>query len=91
VPLPSAGPWRIEAILVDRDATRTQRILGQIVREAIGVIETEGGFAGQRTTFDQIFSGFVEQLEALVERLAELGFLTLQHILDQRLSAAHSG
>jgi hypothetical protein len=85
------GHGGVEAVLVDRDAARTQRVLGQVIGEAIGVIELERRLAGQRTAFGQVQRRFVEQLEALVQRLAELGFLTLQHILDQRLRAAQFG
>jgi hypothetical protein len=36
-----------------------------IIREAVGVIELEGRFTGQRTAFAQTIGGFVEQLEPL--------------------------
>jgi len=37
----------VEGVGVDRDAARAQRILGEIERESVGVVEREGGLAGE--------------------------------------------
>ena len=44
LPLHGAG----EAVGVDRDAARLQRVLGEVEREAEGVVEPEGDVAGER-------------------------------------------
>ena len=43
---------------------RAQRVLGQIVGEAEGVVELERGLAGQRAALAEVRGRFVEQLEA---------------------------
>ena len=70
---------------------RAQRVLGQIVGEAEGVVELERGLAGQRAALAQLRGRLVEQLQPVGERLAEARLLLLQRRLDQRLRADQFG
>ncbi len=60
---------RIEPGLVDRNTPQPQRILGQIEREAISVVELEGGLAGQRIALAQSGAFVLENLQPAAERL----------------------
>jgi len=82
---------RIEARLVHRDPARAQRVLGQVIGKAVGVVELERGFAGQLRALAQIGRFLVQQLEAVRQGAAELHFLALKRFLDQRLRAAEFG
>ena len=82
---------RVESALVDGDAAAAQRIFRQIVGEAIGVVELERGLPVQRPALAHRAGRLVEQLEALVERAAELRFLAFEHLFDQRLPALQFG
>ena len=81
----------IEAVLVDADTAIAQRVFRKVVGKAVSVVELERGLAVQRAALAHVAGGFVEELETLVERAAELGFLALQHFLDQRLAAHQLG
>src|SRR5437763_6287899 len=59
------GHCRVEPGAIHLQPARTQRILGQIVGEAEGVVELERGLAGKRPTLAQSHSGVVEELEAV--------------------------
>ena len=85
------GHGGIEAGPVHRDAARPQRILGEIIGEAIGIIEAEGDIAGQGAAGRQLRRRLVEQTKAAFQRLAEARFLQLQRLLDQRLRTAKLG
>src|SRR5512143_4006301 len=76
-----------EAACIDADAARLQRILGQIVGEAISVVELERDLAGQRVAALQVPRLLVEQLQPALERLAEAGLLELERLLDEALRA----
>ena len=93
-----AGPCgaRLGALLVhrvgegrdiDADAARAQRILGEVERKAIGVVQRERGLAVEHVAFLEIAALVVEDRQALGQRLAEAGFLQLQRFLDQLLGA----
>ena len=81
----------VEAVAVDADAACAQGILGKIVGKAVGVVELEGGLAGQAGALAHALGRLVEQLQALLERLPEAGLFPLQHFLDQRLRAGQFG
>ena len=76
-----------ETRCVDADALGFQRVLGEIVGEAIGVVELEGDLARQRVAGFQIVGRLVEQPQAALQRLAEAGLLQLQGFLDEALAA----
>ena len=82
---------RVEALLVDGDTAAAQRILGQVIGKAIGVVELECGSTIERTALVHRPRRLVEQFEALVERAAELGFFALEHFLNKRLPALQFG
>ena len=86
------GHRRIEAGAIDAEALRAQRILGQVIGKAERVVELERGLAGQRrrpSPCPAVASS--SSLQAVVERLAEAGFLLQQRLLDQRLRADQFG
>ena len=77
----------IEAHDVDADPPRPQCVLGQVEREAIGVVELEGSLAIEAVPLGKILRGIRKQRQAAVERLPETGFLELQSFGGQRLGA----
>ncbi len=81
------GHRGVEAGAVDPQPLRAQRILGQVVREAEGVVELERGLAGQRGARGHPRGRLVEQPEAVRQRLAEARLLLEQGRLDQRPGA----
>src|SRR5690606_10432077 len=66
---------RVEALDIDADAARLERVLGEIEGKAIGVVERERGVAGE------IFAGLeraglgVEDRKTALEGAAEAGLL----------------
>ena len=79
----------VEAGLVDGPALAAQDVLGQIEREAEGVVELEGDLAARASGPRRAWSvSSVEQLEAAVEGLVEAALLQLEGLGDQRLGAA---
>ena len=67
----------VEGVGIDRDAARLQRVLRQVEREAIGVIELEGGVARERVALRKAGRAFVEQAKAALQRLAEAVFFEI--------------
>ena len=76
---------------VNRNAARLQRILRQVEREAIRVIEFEGDIARQHGPFGKRASCLIQQLQTAGQRVAETGFFQLQGFGDQRLRADQFG
>ena len=76
---------------VDADAARAQRVLRQVERKAIGVVEREGGVAVEHVALLQAAALLVEDREAALQRLAETGLFELQRLGDQRLGAHQLG
>ena len=76
-----------ETGLINTKALRTQRIFGQVIWKAICVIKLKRGIAGKYIAGLHTCGGFVQQLDALVQRTAELGFFLLQRRFDHRLRA----
>ena len=68
----------VEALGIDRAALFAQRVLRQIQREAVGIVELERRLAGQGRALGQALQFLVEQLEPAVQRGAEALFLQLQ-------------
>ncbi len=85
------GHRRFEAAGIDRDAADFQRVLSQIEREAVSVVEFEGNFAGQTVAGTEACRRFVQQFQAAHQRFAEAGFFQLQGLADQRLGAGQFG
>ena len=81
----------VETGAVDAETLRAQCILGQVVGEAVGIIELERGFARQGVAFVEADCRFIKQAQAVFQRLAEAGFLAQQGFLNQRLSAHQFG
>ena len=77
-----------EARQVDADAARLQRVLRQVEREAVGVVELEGGLAVEDVALAEVARRVVEQRQAARERLLEAALLEPQRLGDQPLGAA---
>ena len=77
----------VEGLGVDGDAARAQRVLGEVEREAVGVVELERRLARQHVALLELARRFAEQAEALLERLLEARLFQLQRLGDQRLGA----
>ena len=70
---------------------RAQDVLGQVEREAEGVVELEGDVALERAAGAEPLGLVLEQPQAAAERLLEAAFLELQRLGDQRLRAHQLG
>ena len=81
----------VEASEIDADAARLQSILGQIEREAEGVVELERDIAGEHVAAAQIVGGVIEQDEAALKGAPEPCFLELQRFRDQALRCNELG
>ena len=81
----------VEAVLIDAYTAAAQCIFGKIVGKSVGVVELERGFAVESTALTHVFRCFIQQLETLVERAAELGFFAFENLLNQRLAADEFG
>ena len=94
VPRSGPGRARLGTLLVHRvgergdvnaDAAVAQRILCQIEREAIGVIQRERGLAVEHVALLQRRALLVENRKATIQCLAKAGLFQLQRFLDQIL------
>jgi hypothetical protein len=85
------GHRRLEPGRVHAPALLAQRILRQIEREAVGVVELERHVAGQLLALAELFGLLGEQPEAAVQHRLEARFLQPQRLDDQRLGAAEFG
>ena len=72
---------------IDADAARFQRVLGEIERKAIGVVQRERGIAVEHVALLQAAAFLVEDREAALQRLAEPGLFQPQRFLDQVFGA----
>ncbi len=66
---------RLKGLDIHGDATRTQRILREIQREAIGVIEPESRFAGEDLAITQLGHLAFEQRETTLQCVPETRLL----------------
>lgn len=71
----------LEAVLVDGQLALAGDVIGQVDREAIGVVQLEHHVAGNHAAL-QFGEVLFEDLQALLQGLGELFFLGLQHALD---------
>ena len=62
-------------------SSRSRDVIGQVDREAIGVVQLEHHVAGNHAAL-QFGKVLFEDLQALLQGLGELLFLGLQHALD---------
>ncbi len=77
----------VEALGVDGDAARAQRVLGEVERETVGVVELERRLAGEHVALLQLAGRLAEQAEPLLQRLLEARLFQVQRLGDQRLGA----
>ena len=73
----------VEAFKVNLAVLFAQGILGQIDREAVGVIEFERGLARQIGTGGQALEFVIQQLQTAVQRLFEARFFQQQCLCNQ--------
>ena len=81
----------IEARFIDGHATRPENVLGQIKREAVGVVELEGDIAREHAILAQLRCCIVQQREATAERALEALLFLLEGAFDCRLGANEIG
>src|SRR5581483_82882 len=74
---------RVEGPGVDADAARLECILREIEREAVGVVELEGGLAGEHVALAQARARLAEEPQPLLQGLAEPRLLELQGLGDE--------
>jgi hypothetical protein len=74
---------RVETRHVDLEAALARDVGGQVHRETVGVVQTKGIHAGDRTR--RARSHFLEHAHALLQRFGETLFLAAQRGLDERL------
>ena len=72
---------------IDADAARPQRVLGEVERKAVGVVQRERGHAVEHVAFLERLARLVEDRQATLERAAEAGFFELQRLGDHRVGA----
>ena len=72
---------------IDADAARAQRVLREIERKAIGVVEREGGLAVEHGAFLQAGAFLVEKGKPARQHVAEARLFQLERLGDQRLGA----
>src|SRR5581483_10042747 len=77
----------VEALEIDADAARPQRILRQIEGKAIGVVKRERGLALELIAGFEPAAFLVEDREPALQRAAETGLLELERLGDQRFRA----
>ena len=85
------GHRGVEPRGLDRATLFAQRILGEVEREAVGVVELERGLARQLGRVRQRRQLLVEQPEPPLQRRLEPGLLGEQRFLDQHLRPAELG
>ncbi len=85
------GHGGLEAVDVDAEAATASLVLRQVQREAVGVIEGEGGLAVQHVAGLEAGRGLIEQVHATAQRGAEADLFLLQRVLDEGLGAAQLG
>ncbi len=77
----------LETVGIDSHTTLTQRILREIEREAVSVVELESSLTIKTITFNELFGSIRKQAKAAFKRLAKTSFFKLEGFGDQRFSA----
>ena len=72
---------------IDTDTARLERVLGEIERKAVSVVERECCDAVEHGAALELFALLVEDRKAALERAAEARLLELERLGDQRLGA----
>ena len=72
---------------IHADTFGLQRVLGEIVRKPVSVVELEGDLARQRVAGRKPFHRLVEETQAPVQSLAESRLFQLQGLVDELLAA----
>ena len=74
----------LKAGFVNLDVALAADVRGQVDREAVGVVQTEGGFAIQGVAF-QLRQLFIQQRQSALQSTGELLFFGFQHLLNLSL------
>ena len=82
---------RVEGFGIDGEAAPARLVLGQVEREAVGVVQGEGGLARQHAALAKALRRVLKQAHAAAEGGAEADLLLLQRVLDEGLGAAQLG
>ena len=77
----------VERLDVDIDAAGSKRILGQVERKPVGVVERERDVALEPRAAAERLGLFIEDRKPALERLAKAPLLELERFGDQRLGA----
>ena len=80
-----------EALGIDADPARLQRVLGEVVGKAVSVVELERDLARQRGAALEALGRVVEQAQPALQRLAETRLFELQRLFDEALPRSSSG
>jgi hypothetical protein len=82
----------VEGVRIHADAARLQRILRQVKRKAIGIVQLERDLTGKLSPSPSFSGGLVVQhLEAALQRLAEPRLFKSQRLGDQVFARPSSG
>ncbi len=81
----------VESVHINNAPLLAQRVLGQVQREAVSVVEPERCLARQRRAIGQLRQFIFQQSQAPVQRPAETVLLMLQRLGDHRLAAHKLG
>ena len=81
------GHAHIKTCAVNRQAVDPQRIFGEVIRKSVSIIEFECDVARQYVSGAHTRRRFVEQLQAILKRAAELSFLLHQSRFNRGLRA----
>ncbi len=90
-PRPLLGHGGLEALGVDGQALGAHCVLGEVQREAVGIVELEGDIAGQHPALAEPGGRFLEDDVAAAEGALEAFLLLAQGRLDHRLGADQFG
>src|ERR1700722_12476831 len=80
-----------EAFGIDAEPSRAQRVLREVERKSVCVVEPEGDFAGELAALGQVAGLVLEDREAARQRRAEARLLELQGFRVRRPGAAQLG
>ena len=77
----------VEDLRIDADAAGLQSVLRQVEREAVGVVEREGGLAGELLACGKLAGLLIQNGKTALQRLAEARLFEAQGLGDERLGA----
>ena len=80
-----------ERIGIDLDAAGAQRVLGEVERKAISVVERERGLAPEAVALLQAFQFLVQDGKPALQGVAEARLFELERLRDERLGAGQFG